>query len=157
MCYECTDFKNVSDDKFTDNQIYRSVRNLIICFHGISDNDGFALLRSGLNDYDLIDEYDIYFLAKFKTQFKIENVDVQSCFALRNLDNDEYTVATGIAMSDKIHRVYASDGSMSYIPIANVNKAEDGFYIYLLEKDASGVVQKYPMGEVMFLLTWENQ
>ena len=78
--------------------------------------------------------------------------------AMRKISNDTpCSVAEGMAVSQKIHRVFASDGPMSFIPGINVNCTDNDHLIYLLEKDKNNKLQKYPMGQATFLLFWEDK
>ena len=155
MCYECTDHKNVCDNSFTNLEKYSGVRNLIIIFHGPLGQDGF-LIESDDGLKVAVEEEIIVDLAILNTKFEIDNVDLQVCNALRNIDGDKCSVAEGMAVSKMIHRVYASDGPMRFIALINLNWTDKTHMIYLLEKDKNNKLQRYPKGRVTTLLFWED-
>lgn len=154
MCHECTDFHDITDECFTDKEKYSEVRNLIIIFHGIDTEDGFNIRKINGEWLTITEEY-ISESADF-TNCTIRNVDLQSCFALRDIDNDGENVAALLAKKKNIHRVFASDGPMRYNGLLNLNWTPNDYVIYLVEKDSEGVVHSYPLGQYTFLLFWEE-
>ena len=66
------------------------------------------------------------------------------------------SMAEGLACLDRVERVWASEGSMRYNPLAKTPWTEEDKPICLLEKDAFGRVQVYEIGTVTLLLPWEQ-
>lgn len=158
MCFECVDFSNITEDAFTDKQLYSEVRNLIIIFHGANNSDGFNMTHSDGSE-EFIPEENVAYYFYDNRSVQIKNVDLQSCFALSDFDNDGRTVATVIAAMPNVGRVFACDGPMSYLPIININTTalSSEYNIYLVEKDSSGHVQPpLLMGKSTFLMFWEE-
>lgn len=154
MCHECTDYFNVTDACFTDKEEFSCVKNLVVIFHGDPDKDQLVIKTKEGWKLGLSEEY-VEETVKLYTKYNIDCINLQSCYGNRNIDNDKLTVAKAFLASEKVKRVYASNGPMSFIPIININTTNNGNCIFLIERDRSGVIQEYPIGQSTFLMLLE--
>lgn len=125
---------------------YETVEEVI--WGGICFNNGYNPVSSAW----VIETFQRY------RNVSIQNIDLQVCYAnYDSLEDDcDMSMAEGLAGLDRVERVWASEGSMRYNPLAKTPWTEEDKPICLLEKDAFDRVQVCEIGTVTLLLPWEQ-
>lgn len=88
----------------------------------------------------------------------VKNVDLQLCYTLFESDTDDndISMAKGLAKVELIERVWACDGPIMYRVVSKMPWTDAEHGIYLLEKDTSGKIQYTYIGQCTYLLPWER-
>ncbi len=155
MCYECTDHHNVKDTSFTKLEKYSGVRNLIIDFHGADSEDQWTFIDTPEGEHDGIDELSIALLAMYNTKFKIDNVDIQSCYAFLDRNNNGKSIGLCMVIADNISRVFGTNAPLSYNFMLQTNQVAPGYNISSLEYSKDTGIKVTDYGWITPLLFWE--
>ena len=154
MCHECNNHSNVKDDSFSRKIKYGRIRNLIVILHGYSNLDGWGFGENpSVQGENAVHLLDVEFIVNNHTKYPIDYVDVQSCYAARDVDGDNKTIASVLVRCDKIDTVFATPGEYRYNYHSNLNFVLFDC-IYCFMKDGEGGYISIPLGNSKPLMFW---